>query len=182
VCNNTLSAANYGKAQTGVKVRHNTVFNAADTKQKMGLVTYDAQWEAFKAGMEKLATIKVSADDARDFFSELLRPKAERAKPRADVGASSLDDLLSLDFRGGVNKASTDKAPVERAIRGLEDLTHSYYRAPGAVPGTAYGLVQGVTHFIDHVRGGDDSRLVSAWFGQGATLKDKALEKALAMA
>jgi hypothetical protein len=79
--------------------------------------------------------------------------------------------------------AATDKAPIDRAIRGLAELEECYYKAPGAVPGTAYGLVQGVTRFVDHSRGKDsDKRLTSAWFGQGETLKQQAVEKALALA
>jgi len=43
--------------------------------------------------------------------------------------------------------------------------------------------MQGVTHYVDHVRGRDDEkRLTSSQFGQGDTLKTKALNKALAMA
>ena len=41
-----------------------------------------------------------------------------------------------------------------------------------------------MTQFVDHERRArsQDNRLDSAWFGQGATLKNKALDEALLMA
>jgi hypothetical protein len=49
--------------------------------------------------------------------------------------------------------------------------------------GTAYGLLNAVTEFVDHQRRArsTDHRLDSAWFGQGAILKQKAFDQALAM-
>ena len=49
--------------------------------------------------------------------------------------------------------------------------------------GTAFGLLNAVTEFVDHERRArsTDHRLESAWFGQGATLKERALEQALMM-
>ena len=49
--------------------------------------------------------------------------------------------------------------------------------------GTAYGLLNAVTEFVDHERRarGNDYRLDSAWFGVGANLKDKALDQAMVL-
>jgi transcriptional regulator with XRE-family HTH domain len=49
--------------------------------------------------------------------------------------------------------------------------------------GTAFGLLNAVTEFVDHERRSfsPDHRLDSAWFGQGAALKERALEQALIM-
>jgi hypothetical protein len=49
--------------------------------------------------------------------------------------------------------------------------------------GTAFGLLNAVTEFVDHERRARsvNHRLESAWFGQGAALKEKALEQALIM-
>ena len=49
--------------------------------------------------------------------------------------------------------------------------------------GTAFGLLNSVTEFVDHERRARsvDHRLESAWFGQGATLKQKALDQALVL-
>ena len=47
--------------------------------------------------------------------------------------------------------------------------------------GTAYGLVNAVTQFVDHERRTKsvDHRLDSAWFGTGAALKSRSLEQAM---
>ena len=49
--------------------------------------------------------------------------------------------------------------------------------------GTALGLLNSVSEYIDHERRArsTDHRLESAWFGQGAHLKQKALDQALLM-
>lgn len=49
--------------------------------------------------------------------------------------------------------------------------------------GTAYGLLNAVTQFVDHERRArsQDNRLDSAWFGQGAALKGRALDESLLM-
>jgi hypothetical protein len=49
--------------------------------------------------------------------------------------------------------------------------------------GSAFGLLNAVTEFVDHERRprSADHRLESAWFGQGAALKEKGLEQALVM-
>jgi hypothetical protein len=50
--------------------------------------------------------------------------------------------------------------------------------------GTAWGLLSAVTEFVDHERWarGQEYLLDSAWFGQGALLKQRALDQALALA
>ena len=52
-----------------------------------------------------------------------------------------------------------------------------------AASGTAWGLLNAVTEYVDHHRRArnQDNRLDSAWFGQGAQLKHKALEQALTL-
>jgi len=49
--------------------------------------------------------------------------------------------------------------------------------------GTVFGLINSVTEFVDHMRRarGANYRLESAWLGQGALLKQKALDQSLAM-
>lgn len=49
--------------------------------------------------------------------------------------------------------------------------------------GTAFGLLNAITEYVDHERRArsTDHRLESAWFGAGATLKQKALDQALLM-
>jgi len=72
-----------------------------------------------------------------------------------------------------------DKAN-DREVRGVNLLTAAYNNAPGAAPGTAYGLLQAVTFWADHKRGkNDDRRMDGAMFGTGAAIKQLTLENAL---
>ncbi len=78
---------------------------------------------------------------------------------------------------------SDDPMVSERSLKAVQDL----YSGKGmgaelaSSAGTAWGLLNSVTEFIDHRRRsrGDDSRRDSAWFGQGAALKQKAWDEAL---
>ena len=50
-----------------------------------------------------------------------------------------------------------------------------------AAKDTAWGLLCSITEFIDHEKQArsQDNRLDSAWFGQGAAIKQRALDHAL---
>jgi len=166
VCNNTLDMSLMNKGDNQVRVLHSTEFDPARAKQALGLIDFEASWNEHMGVLRRLDQIVVSHNQATEFFTELLRPAAlAKAKVRYGYG----DDLQ--------DNTKTKK------VRGLEALEMAYVDAPGAVPGTAYGLVQGVSRFIDHERGSDNAkRLQSAWFGQGETMKKRAVENALALA
>ena len=53
----------------------------------------------------------------------------------------------------------------------------------GSAKGSALGLLNSITEFVDHEQRArnNDNRLDSAWFGQGASLKQKALDNTLLM-
>ena len=68
-----------------------------------------------------------------------------------------------------------------------EDIKLATISSPGSqlesARGTLWGAVNGVSWFCDHERGRSaDTRLVSAWFGDSASLKVKAMSVALEMA
>ena len=174
VCNNTLSIALNGSVGA-TKTRHSTMFNARATKKSLGLIDFDKAWSDFSDSMRAMAQYPIADAEASAMFANLLRPAGMRPAPRLSIGATSFDQLLNANVGAAVEFAPIAK---DRAIRGLGDLEHSYHYAPGAMPGTAYGVLQGVTHYIDHVRGtSNDKRLNSAWFGQGETIKREALER-----
>jgi hypothetical protein len=74
----------------------------------------------------------------------------------------------------------------ERALKKVQSL----YEGQGhgadleSAKGTAWGLLNAVTEYVDHEKRArsTESRMDSAWFGQGATIKHKALEAALKLA
>jgi phage/plasmid-like protein (TIGR03299 family) len=184
VCSNTLGfslARNNGQTIT---VKHNTEFDADAIKKELGMVDFEHSWNCFISTMKSLQGVQISRDEATRFFSDLLRPAKDRQATvgRGDLHAESLSDLLKAPAINICSPITVGEKEKDRAIRGLAELENSYYTAPGACPGTAYGLLQGVTHFIDHARGKDpDQRLSSAWFGQGERVKQQALNSAMAM-
>lgn len=170
VCMNTLRASD-STATKLVKTVHSKKFDANATAASLGLVDLDASWNKFREQMLALQGVGFNPEEATAFFSNLLRPAKQRAQAR---NAQEFAELLTG------SATISEPEPSTRAIRGLADLEMSYVSAPGACPGSAYGVLQAVTHFVDHVRGNDDKRQLSAMFGQGDSLKSEAFAQLLA--
>ena len=150
VCNNTLQVA-VGNQSAAIKVPHSTQFDAAAVKQALGLGV--SQWDHFGQHAKALSQRPVAPQEALRFFSDLL--------------AQPLDEESIVLTR-----------PVQRL--------HELYQGAGmgaelaSSRNTAWGLVNAVTEYVDHHRRtrSQDHRLDSAWFGQGAQLKSRALAQA----
>lgn len=73
--------------------------------------------------------------------------------------------------------------PNERALRKVQSLYEGRGRGSTleSANGTAWGLLNAVTEFVDHERRArsNEYRMDSAWFGQGAQIKQRALDSAL---
>ncbi len=150
VCNNTLAIA-LGNNSGAVKVPHSTRFDAEAVKKQLGISV--SGWKTFMDNMKALSERKVKNAEVQRF---LLRVFTDE-KPGGHTNEGAMNKALSL-YQG--------------AGRG-SNLPSS--------KDTAYGLLNAVTEFVDHERRArnTDYRLDSAWFGQGATIKQKALEQAL---
>ncbi len=159
VCNNTLVVA-LGDNRGCVKVPHSTKFDAQAVKQQLGISV--SSWDNFMYGMKTLSERKVKAKEAENFFLRVFsEPVRDTSKPAfAKTNERSMAKALELfDGRGRGSELASSK-------------------------GTAFGLLNAVTEFVDHERRARsvDNRLDSAWFGQGAAIKQKALEQALLLA
>ncbi|MCK9506379.1 MAG: DUF932 domain-containing protein [Porticoccaceae bacterium] len=158
VCNNTLAVATAG-AVNAVKVRHNTVFDPDAVKQQLGISV--SAWDEFMYRLKTLSHRRVKNKEALQFIDRVFTdptapPPTNGSKPHERAKAT----VLSL-FNG----------------KGMgSDLV--------SAKGTAYGLLSAVTEYVDHQRRArnTDYRLDSAWFGVGASLKQKALEEATRLA
>ncbi|OLO10474.1 hypothetical protein BTW10_14035 [Chromohalobacter japonicus] len=157
VCNNTLTIAVDGMTQ-GVRVPHSTEFDARRVKQQLGISV--SLWDDFMYRMKTLAERKISRDEAKAYFQAVICNAEE-----------PLDD--------------PSKLPNYRALNRVQKLYHGEGRGADLCTArdTAWGLLNAVTEYVDHEKRArsTDTRLDSAWFGQGANLKDKALESALAL-
>lgn len=152
VCNNTLAVA-MGANNGAVKVRHSTSFDAQAVKRQLGISV--SKWGSFMYQMKGLSERKVKRHEAINYVSRVFSDDR-----KVDVGNASdriMAKVLALfDGRGRGAELESSK-------------------------GTAFGLLNSVTEFIDHERRARsvDHRLESAWFGQGAGLKEKALAQAM---
>ena len=158
VCNNTLSIALNG-ASSAIKVPHSTSFDAQAVKKQLGIAV--SQWDSFMYRMKTLSERKVKSHEAMNYFLKVLC--------QTD---SHVDPALGL-----MN---------ERALKKVQALYEGHGRGAelAAASGTAWGLLSAVTEFVDHEKRArsQEYRLDSAWFGQGANLKQRALHYALQLA
>ena len=153
VCNNTLRVA-LGNNNGAVKVPHRSEFDPEAVKRQLGITV--ASWDGFVARMKALVERPVDPDTVEG----LLRRVLTYAGPdgRADiVNEQALANVRALYEGGG---------------RGAMLLSSR---------GTAWGLLNSVTEFVDHHRRArsDDHRRDAAWFGQGAQIKQRAWDEAM---
>lgn len=154
VCNNTLAIA-LGDSAGAVKVPHRSRFDSTAVKRQLGIAV--SSWEGFMTRMKALADCKINDTTAEAFFRRVLTYPGS-----------------------GVN---TESATNDRAIKAAQLL----YAGGGmgatltSASGTAWGLVNSITEFVDHQRRArsEDHRRDAAWFGAGATLKQKAWDEAM---
>ena len=82
-------------------------------------------------------------------------------------------------------KSNSKSEPNGRAMSKAMEMFNGQGRGAdlSSAKDTAYGLLCSITEFVDHERRAmsRDHRLNSAWFGMGATIKQRGLEKALEM-
>lgn len=155
VCNNTLQLA-VADRSGAVKVPHSTAFDPVAVKRDLGIGL--TAWDSFLDSIRALAARPVHKFEAMNFLVEVLgNPKLPLTDQPNQKGLQSVYGLFS-----GKGKGS--------------ELA--------AADGTAWGLVNAVTEYVDHQRRArsHDHRLDSAWFGQGATIKEKAFSEALKLA
>jgi phage/plasmid-like protein (TIGR03299 family) len=155
VCNNTL-AISLANGSGAVKVPHSTHFDPPAVKKQLGISV--SAWDSFLYRMKTLSERKVKSHEAMNYFLRVFTDPATTATGLSNERA--MKKVLALYEGDG---------------KGSELVSSK---------GTAFGLLNSVTEYVDHERRArsTDHRLESAWFGQGAALKQKALDQALLMA
>ena len=151
VCNNTLQIA-LGDNRGAVKVPHRSAFDAAAVKQQLGITV--APWSRFVTRMKDLVACPVDPDSVEGLLRRVLVYPGQAGQPPV-VNEQAVSSVRALYDGGG---------------RGAE-LASSR--------GTAWGLLNSVTEYVDHHRRArsDDHRREAAWFGQGATFKQRAWDE-----
>lgn len=154
VCSNTLAFAINGSAQI-IKVPHSTRFNAQAVKKELGVAV--SHWDSFMYQMRLLSERKVTPQESLEFFEQVFNPESHPAEQkRNDRAIKVVQSLFDGKGKGSLLASSA---------------------------GTSWGLLNAVTEYVDHEKRArnHDYRLDSAWFGQGAQLKQRALELAVEM-
>lgn len=156
VCNNTLAIA-LGDSTGAVKVPHRSQFDPQAVKRQLGIAI--SSWDGFMARMKALSECKVQDAAVGAFLKRVLTYPVNQ---QSDGNSTAVND---------------------RALKAVQELYAG--RGKGcdmaSASGTAWGLLNSVTEFVDHHRRArsNDHRLDAAWFGQGAALKQKAWDEAL---
>lgn len=155
VCNNTLTIAVNGASQA-IKVPHSTRFDPRTVKQQLGITV--SQWDDFMYRMRTLAARPVKDHEVKAYLRSVLC-EVQNDKPE-HTGLSNeraLNKVLSM-YEGHGRGAELESAK-----------------------GTAWGLLNSVTEYVDHERRArsNEYRMDAAWFGQGAVIKQRALDTAL---
>ena len=155
VCNNTLTIALNG-ASSAIKVPHSTSFDPQAVKKQLGIAV--SQWDSFMYRMKTLSERKVKSHEAMNYFLKVICNSDSHVDPA----------------QGLMN---------ERALKAVQALYDGKGQGSELVSasGTAWGLLNSITQYTDHERRArsQEYRLDSAWFGQGAALKQRALDHAM---
>jgi phage/plasmid-like protein (TIGR03299 family) len=138
-------------AANAIKVPHSTQFDPQVVKKQLGVAV--SQWDNFIHQMKLLSERKVKPEESLDYFNQVFNPESlsseeNRQNQRAIKIVQSLFDGKG---KGSLLESSKD---------------------------TAWGLLNAVTEYVDHEKRArnHDYRLDSAWFGQGAQIKQRALK------
>jgi phage/plasmid-like protein (TIGR03299 family) len=155
VCNNTLSVA-VAQGAGAVKVPHRSEFDARAVKQQLGIAI--APWSSFSDYIKELANCRVTEKAVDSFLTKVFAYSAADTEPGPPM----------------VNEHAMKKVQTLYAGQGKGAELSS-------AKGTAWGLLNSVTEYIDHHRRAhsNDHRWDAAWFGQGALLKQRAWSEAL---
>ncbi|WP_373883455.1 DUF932 domain-containing protein [Acinetobacter pittii] len=180
VCNNTLAIALRGQNSSAgvVKVPHSTKFDAEKIKQQLGISV--RAWDEHMYEMKQLSQRKVTQQEAVAYFDAVFNNTTLSVTDQEESIIQYYLKAASMD-----KKSNSKSEPNGRAMSKAMEMFNGQGRGAelSSAKDTAYGLLCTITEFVDHERRAmsRDHRLNSAWFGVGATIKQRALEQAFRM-
>lgn len=143
VCANTMAIAMRGHSNGYYSQSHLKDFNFDLARETVGLA-HEAMVDMEK-NAKVLEALELSDRDTVAILGKHFQPDVEIA-----------DLIANPDMRS----------------QAMHEVLVSLEQAPGAVPGNAWGVLNAVTFWSDHVAGRSaDARLNKAWFGTNAKLK-----------
>ncbi|MBL8263109.1 MAG: DUF932 domain-containing protein [Xanthomonadaceae bacterium] len=152
VCN-TLSIV-LGNATGTIKVPHRSRFDPHVIKRQLGITV--SSWDGFVARMKALVDRPVDPDSVEGLLRRVLTYTGPDGKATV-VNEQALANVRTLYEGGG-------RGALMASSRG-----------------TAWGLLNSVTEFVDHHRRArsDDHRRDAAWFGSGTQIKQRAWDEVM---
>lgn len=152
VCANTMRMALNG-ASGGFRQHHMQAFDAKAAKESMGLHKKNLGQARLEA--EALSKLAISEFESVRFLARFFQP--EFIGQKEPITNDAVENLLS---------------DVRNQSKPLEQVIDSLNNAPGARPGTGWGVLNAVTHYCDHKAGrAADARLFNSWLGDRSRLK-----------
>jgi len=151
VCNNTLQIA-LGNARGAIKVPHRSQFDPEAVKRQLGITV--SSWDGFVARMKALVERPLDPDSVEGLLRRVLTYAGQDGKASV-VNEQAVANVRAL-YEGGGRGALLSSSR-----------------------GTAWGLLNSVTEFVDHHRRArsDDHRRDAGWFGPGAQIKQRAWDE-----
>ena len=172
VCNNTLTMALADSGRIGFRMPHvraldSVVFVAAE--QALGLA--GDRMKEFKEAAEFLSSKQFDKDSIVNYVADLFQPDLLKAQEEIE----NMSDTRMIANR---------QTMVEEFKRTPSLVYQAIDQQPGAKlkssNGTWWGAMNAVTFVVDHKWGHDrDASLHNAWFGGRASLKQRAMNKAI---
>lgn len=156
VCANTIAAAHSAASSKLLRIRHSEQAEVALDKVRESLDIGRREFRATVDGMRAMAKASVNMADLKRYVREVFKPEAHLSN------ADSLDRLYDRVI------------PLFESGRGSN---------LNGVKGTMWGAYNSVTELLTWERGrSNDTRMENVWFGQSATLTQRAYTVALDMA
>lgn len=142
-----------GEKAAAIRITHSAAFDSKKVKAGLGLI--DKSWDNEIKAMKALAKKKVTKEDAIKFFVNLVH--GDEQVDVQKLNANSTTARLIETYHSGVGQQN--------------------------IVGTAWGLVNAVTRYVDHEgkSNNPDTRIYNAWLNNGARLKQQAMHDAVAL-
>ena len=151
---NTLNMSlNSTKGDKIIRVNHRREFVAEEVKEVLGVSK--EKMKQYKEAAQFLASKKAKGEDIIEYFKRIFPVVTTKVESKKDMSKMATMAIDALQTQPGANIA----------------------------PGTWWNTYNAATYLIDHKAGrGVDSRLNSAWYGEGRKKKIQALNLAVELA
>lgn len=152
VCWNTLSAAHHAEG-SAIRVPHTQVFDKAKVADELGVMP--EVFFKWTGTLREMASTPLKESDANDFLIQLITPfvPKEVSSPEIVKESRNYKKMMAM-FQEGSGLIGRDL-----------DGGHTKWR-----------MMNVVSQLVDHEIGSNRTRLSSAWFGRGESIKNHAFD------